>query len=286
MRRALSLLASGILAAVAVIQVAPATAQPADAPRRVVSINLCADQLLLALADPEQIASLSVNATDPVLSFAAEAARLHRHDAADAESVIALDPDLVLAGAFTRSETRDMLRRLGYRVVDLDVVESIDQAVAQVREVASLLGHPDRGEALAGLIDYAKAQANRPHPGIEPPSVLVYQRRGYVTGSRSMASDLVAAVGLRDLGPQLVGDYGGFVALERIVQSPPDYLVVADADPELVDQGIALLEHPALVRLFPPARRLELPERLTVCSGPSLPEALRFLSGEVRRLGL
>jgi len=40
----------------------PASTAPAlaDAPRRVVSFNLCADQLVLALADPEQIAGLSL----------------------------------------------------------------------------------------------------------------------------------------------------------------------------------------------------------------------------------
>jgi iron complex transport system substrate-binding protein len=36
----------------------PATAEPA--PERVVSINLCADELLIALADPAQIADLSI----------------------------------------------------------------------------------------------------------------------------------------------------------------------------------------------------------------------------------
>ena len=37
----------------------------ADAPRRIVSFNLCADQLVVALADPEQIAGLSPYAADP-----------------------------------------------------------------------------------------------------------------------------------------------------------------------------------------------------------------------------
>ncbi|MEZ5876333.1 MAG: hypothetical protein R3D43_00470 [Tepidamorphaceae bacterium] len=40
-----------------------------DAPQRIVSVNMCADQLLLALADPQQIAALSWNATRRLLSF-------------------------------------------------------------------------------------------------------------------------------------------------------------------------------------------------------------------------
>jgi iron complex transport system substrate-binding protein len=32
--------------------------------------------------------------------------------------------------------------------------------------------------------------------------------------------------------------------------------------------------HPALTRLYPPAKRLFIPENLTVCGGPMLAEAL------------
>ncbi len=47
----------------------------ADAPRRVVSFNVCADQLVIALADPGQIVALSPYARDPAISVVAEKAR-------------------------------------------------------------------------------------------------------------------------------------------------------------------------------------------------------------------
>ena len=46
--------------------------------RRVASINLCADQLVLTLADPEQILTVSWLAADPEESLLAEAARATR----------------------------------------------------------------------------------------------------------------------------------------------------------------------------------------------------------------
>ena len=70
-------------------------AQAADAPRRVVSFNLCADQLVVALADPEQIAGLSPYAADPALSVVAEPARQYRKADWQAESTILLEPDLI-----------------------------------------------------------------------------------------------------------------------------------------------------------------------------------------------
>ena len=60
-----------LLAAAALVCVFAAGDQAAAetaAPRRVVSFNICADQLVVALADPAQIAGLSPYATDPTLS--------------------------------------------------------------------------------------------------------------------------------------------------------------------------------------------------------------------------
>ena len=69
----------------------PAASQSGP-PSRIVSINLCADELLVALADPEQIAALSPYATDPDLSFMAKEAAKFRHDAGTAETVVDIDP--------------------------------------------------------------------------------------------------------------------------------------------------------------------------------------------------
>ena len=71
---------------------AAATRLPPTPPRRVVSFNQCADQLVLALADPEQIAGLSPYAADPIaLGRRREGARFPRLDW-QAESTIALRP--------------------------------------------------------------------------------------------------------------------------------------------------------------------------------------------------
>jgi iron complex transport system substrate-binding protein len=116
------------------------------------------------------------------------------------------------------------------------------------------------------------------------PTAAVYQRRGYVTGGETLAADLLATVGFANAGGALAGRIGGFVPLERLIAVRPDYLVVAAPGIRAEDQGTALLAHPALERLYPPERRLVLPERLTVCGGPSLPAALDWLAAEVGRM--
>lgn len=268
-----------------VVATGPVAAAGNDTPTRIVSINLCADNLLLALADPTQIVALSPYSIDPQLSYLAAQAAGFRHDAGEAETVIELDPDLVLAGRFTKLATRAMLSRLGYRVVLLDPARSIDQAIAQVRDVATLVGHPERGEMLVGRIETAVRNARSEIGGLEAkPTAAVYQRRGYVTGGETLAADLMAVTGIDNVGGTLAGRVGGFVSLERLVETRPDVLIVAAAEARAEDQGTALLAHPALQRLFPPERRMVLPERLTVCGGPSLPVALERLAAEVERI--
>jgi iron complex transport system substrate-binding protein len=252
---------------------------PHDSPQRIVSINLCADELLVTLADPDQIADLSIYATDPTLSYVAEAAKQFRHDAAEAETVIDLKPDLILAGRFTKRATREMLGRLGYRVELLDSVTSIASSIAQIRRIAALVGHPDRGEALVEKIEAARTRAEATAATMkERPTAAVYQRRGYVTGAETLTGELLSLAGFVNVAGDLTGKTGGFVPLEKIVATPPDMIVVSTAVARAQDQGSALLAHPALAALFPPDKRVALPDKLTACGGPSLPEAIDWLS--------
>ncbi len=255
----------------------------ADAPPRIVSINMCTDELLLALADPSQIVALSSFAADPAMSFLADKARPYPGIAA-AESVVALHPDLVLAGSFNDPATLAMLKRLGYRLSLFDAPRSIDESIAQIRDVAALTGHAARGAALIARIDAARQAAITAAEGRPHPTAIVYQRRGYVTGGDTLTGELLAIAGFTNAGGQLAGTTGGFVPLERLVAQRPDLIVVSSAAPGAVDQGTALLSHPVLTTLYPPARRIVLPQRLTVCGGPSLPAALERITREAVRV--
>ncbi len=182
-----------------------------------------------------------------------------RHDAAEAETVVAINPDLVIAGSFTKRDTRDILTRLGYRVELLKPARSIDDSIAQIRQVAELVGHPERGEALVAKVEQARQAASRAASALPVrPTAAVYQRRGYVTGGDTLTGDLLATAGFTNSGAMLAGKTGGFVPLERLVADPPDMIVVAASVRRAEDQGTAFLAHPALAAEFPPDRRIVL----------------------------
>lgn len=266
----------------------PTAAASAAEPMRIVSINLCTDQLLLTLADPAQIAGLSPYARDPRLSWKAPVAAQFRQLSGLAEDALQARPDLVLAGSFTRRATREFLKSQGLRVEEFAPARSIEDIKAQLRRMAELVGHPDRAAAEIARIDAALARA---HAAVaeRPLRVLGVSRRGWVPGSDTLTTSLLASVGLGNAAGELTGRYGNFryggiAPLEAILELRPDALLVSDAGERAEDQGRALLLHPALEALYPPSRRIVLPERLTDCGGPMVVEALDRLAAEVARL--
>jgi iron complex transport system substrate-binding protein len=249
---------------------------------RVVSINMCTDQLVLALADPDQILGLSVYSRDPVLSYGAAEAANYPRLSGSAEEVLTLEPDLVLSGRYTRSATRGFLKAKAVALAEFDVARSIADAKAQVRRAGELLGQTARAEAAIAAIDAAVERARAvPRARL---SVLPLQRRGWVAGGRTLTTDLLDTLGLANAGAAFAAT-GGYVPLEKIIAQRPDALLLTREPASAEDQGTALLAHPALAALYPPARRIYLPERLTVCGGPMLAEAIDRLAAEAGRLG-
>jgi iron complex transport system substrate-binding protein len=258
-----------------------AVAQAAEPPRRVVSFNQCGDQLVLALADPQQIAGLSPYAADPSLSAAAEKARAFPRLDWQAESTIALGPDLVLIGQNDRPVTKHILRAQGLRLYEIALISDLDAARRQIKDVAALLGHPERGERLLADIDAARARL-RAAP--KPPwhSALLVNRGGYTAGERSLAAALLEEAGLKPPAGSPPG-YGGYVPLEKLLMLRPDVIVLNSA-PRESDQGSYNLSHPALEALYPPERRVILPPRYTICGGAALVEAFDYLAAALARL--
>lgn len=259
----------------------PRTLNESATPQRVVSTALCADQLLIGLASSGQIAALSNQATNPDTSFYAVRAAEFPRNTGTVESIVSFNPDLVLVDSATPAATRDLLLRLGYFVVEVDPVGTIDEAIAQIRTLGTLLGHPDAGNEMAQLVASARFQAYNSNWGV---TAAYYRRRGYVAGETDLVSDILRVIGLNNAAADYLVRPGGYLSLEALIASPPDYLIVSEINPKIIDQGLALLQHPALVELFPPERRIELPERFTTCGGPSLTEAIRLLSTEFRRV--
>lgn len=243
-------------------------------PQRIVSLNLCADQLVLALADRSQIAGLTRNAKDRDMSAAADQVGDIRLLSQSVEEVLAIGPDIVIGMPAGRASVMAALSGRHYRMIDLDSAESYADIVRQVREVAKAVGHPERGEALIARMDRELAALPRPGGGAV---AAYYQRRGYLTGSGTLVDDLMQRVGLINLATRLGKPVLSQVSLEELVAAQPDYLIVESATDRVTDQGTEMLHHPALRGM----KRLSIPQAWTVCGGPGYVLAAKSLAAQL-----
>ncbi len=249
-------------------------------PQRVVSLNLCTDEMLLAFADRGQIASLSNLIRDPSISIMVEQSQGIPLNDGRAETILFNGADLVLAGTYGQYYQAALLKAQGLEVLTLGAWTSLKEGREQIRTMASALGHRERGEALIERIDAALQRTKDIVPG--KPSILIYDRGGWVSATDSPMNELLVHMGFRLHHGSRGLPYGGAVRLETIVASPPDYLLVDEDAAHAVDNGTALFSHPALMDAVPPERRLVVPSKLTICGGPSTPDAIEALAEEIR----
>jgi iron complex transport system substrate-binding protein len=250
---------------------------------RVASMNVCTDQLLLTLADPEQILGLSRYSRDGFQSWAADDARRYRILSGGAEDILVLRPDVVVASLFDKRSTRELLKEKGLHLAEFAVPNSLDEAKDQIRQMGEIVGHPDRATAEIARLDAAMARARRVVTDRHY-RVLPLSRRGWVSGSDSLVSSLLTETGLFNAAGDLGVSSGGFASLEAIVSLKPDFILVSETGDHADDDGGAFLLHPALERFYPPSRRIVVPDRLTVCGGVMLADALDVLIAELKRV--
>ena len=256
---------------------APAAKAPA-VPQRIVSINLCADQLVLALADRGQIAGLTKNATDREMSGEAAAARGIPLLSNSAEQILAIEPDLIVGMPASRSAALAALPRHDYPLLDLETANSLDEIYTSIRQTATAVGHPARGNVLIARMQGELAGLPKPGKGRV---AAYYQRRGYMTGTGTLIDELMARVGLVNLAGKLGKPPLSQLSLEEMVAAKPDFLIVESATDIVTDQGSEMLHHPALKDI----PRISVPQAWTVCGSPAYTQAARSMVEQIARIG-
>lgn len=269
-----ALLRAGTAAALCLLAAAPQEAQAQ--PRRIVSLNVCSDQLLLLLADPSRIASLSFLAAEPASSAMAAQAKGFHLNRGRAEEILPLEPDLVLAGAYGARSTVALLRRLGYPVVEMPLATSLSDVAAHIRMVATVVGEGAKGERLIANFGARLKAIPKPPPGPRPVAVL-FEPNGITSGQGTLADAVMAAAGFDNLARRLGVSGVGQVPLEAVVAARPDALILGRLAAEHPSLATASLAHPALAQAASGAVA-NLPHHLWACPIPAVADAVAALA--------
>ncbi|HEY5722812.1 MAG TPA: ABC transporter substrate-binding protein [Allosphingosinicella sp.] len=242
------------------------------APRRVASLNLCTDELLLALAAPGQVASVTHLAQNPAETPLWRQARRYRRNDGSLISVAGLRPDLVLTmGGGGRDRVR-IADRLGIRLLDLPFPQDLADIEESVRKVASALGRPTAAAPVLARMRGLQAAA----PQRRTDTVWL-GGGGRSVSSEGLAAQWMALAGLRQRA--LTGDR---ISLEQLLVRPPAVLLRSQYRIGQYSSEQRWLAHP-LARRADRSRSIDTDGRLWTCMGPALIPEIERLRREAAR---
>lgn len=254
----------------------------AESAIKVASINLCADQLVLLLADKEQISSLSTLSHDEAGSYFFERARTYPTNDGHAEEILTLQPDLVIAGQYSNKHSISLLREVGLRLEILPIANSIESVLDNIATVAKWLGQEVRGEA---LITDLQGRLSLLEPALGPrPIAAAYDPNGYTSGKLSVRGQMLELAGWQNAASLAGIESYGKLTLEAMINLHPDALIDSPYSPGTYSRGQAMSQHPALLAAGIDPHIISIPSRMTVCGGPWTIDVIDLLQTERSKL--
>jgi len=248
------------------------------APRRVVSLDYCADQYVLALADREQIAALS-RGSQRDDSYFRDRARGVQQTRGSLEEVLALRPDLIVRNWGGPYNAAEIYARFHVPVLQVGDVTDFAAARADLIDASRVLGHADRGEVIAGDLDLRLAHLRATAPSQRVP-VMYLSAGGAVAGAGTLTDAAITAAGGRNIrsapGWQVM-------PLEQMVQTPPALVALGffDAGRERMNAW-SPSRHPAVRNALAHARTVSLPPATISCEAWTMIDAAEIIAARLR----
>lgn len=247
---------------------------------RILSAGMLSDRLLLDLCEPGRIVGFSDHSTERSSWAHRFAGKPTVADLGDLEQVLELAPDLVLVNHIGDPRRVARLREHGLDVFDLGAMKGLRTLVSDIREVATLLGHPERGERyVARLVQRLRAVAADIPPERRRRAlyVSIHGTRLYGGTRGTSYHDMLRFAGLVDVAAARDRGWPAYDAEDLLALDPP-----------LVVTGLGMRErlcrHPGLGRLRAcrdPQGIIELPDGLLSDPGPGMLAAAERLRRRV-----
>ena len=223
-----------------------AAAGPAPPPRRVASMNLSADEVLIEILPPERLVSVTrwadeVGTSNIVGRVPPSVFRIHK---VDMERLVALAPDLVVVSEYTDADFLRLLERSGIRHHRMKGLSSLAGVRAAILDLARVVGATDKADRLVARYDATLRELDRRLAGA-PRTRVLYWAGGMTAGGDTAIGALIEAAGARNVGREM--------GVQGITPPGAERAFVADPDVVLVTSwpgGVeAVRAHPLLSRL-------------------------------------
>jgi iron complex transport system substrate-binding protein len=238
---------------------------------RIASLSTVADELLLELCEPDRIVAFTgYSARNAAIGYRF-AGKATIEGATDLERILALHPDLVLVSRIGDPRPIARLREAGLSVYDLGDMRGMTTLIENIRELAALVGHPERGELFAHrwTVRMQRVAADIA-PALRKRGMYLSVYGGHLYGGSLGTSyhDVLSAAGIVDAADRYRGspEYSA----EQVLAIDPDVIVTDEAmTPRICEHGgLASLRACAT-----PGAIVEAPSSLLADPGPAMLDA-------------
>lgn len=249
---------------------------------RVMSTNLCADVLVLSLADPSQIVSVSRKSQDARrTSLHALAQRFASNDGG-AEEVIAQRPDIVLVSRRWQARHQaSLFERHGIEVLTVPFPNTWEGIFSSTRHIAAQLGRAEAGDALVADVQarIARLQANPHHA-----RALYLRPNGGSAGAGTYVDVVFQAAGVRNHAAEAGRSGWGRVALESLIADPPEVIVLSNMINDSAYARSSFSRHALMQTLLAERPLIRMAGNDWGCSNWQLIEAAEEIAAQLGRL--
>lgn len=271
-------------------------------PQRIVSINLCTDELLMRLVPPERVVALTKHSANSEISTVAVSAKPIKKIQGNVEEVVACKADLLVGGRFSNKETLRFFQYTDVPVLVLDVPKNFDAIYDNIRKLARAVDEDEKGEAIIQDMQEELAElkregdrylfSRRNQSSSETAvsekkthihfNAIFFQSGNLVPGAETFENAIMEAAGLENVAVTLgIQDYGN-LPLEKLIQAKPDILILASDQTQNKTVRGEVLMHPAIQKALPNIKTVTIPSSLLNCGSPASVEAVRILVKETQ----
>ena len=250
---------------------------------KLASMDYCADQYILALADRGQIVGLSADATS-VYSFFSALADGIPTSRGTAEDILAVGPDMVVRQWKGTVAIDALFKRADINAVVIPFAGSPDAALDSLVKFGDQIGRGEQARAFA-----AKRHAMRENLKTMPASglkALYVTPSGYTAGSGTSVDAIIKSAGLNTMADDY--DLRGWhpLPMESIARTKPDVIITSYFELPRPASRWSLAQSPLINQLLADLPVIDLPASYLSCNGLFDIDAASYIRTETQKLGL
>lgn len=249
-------------------------------PERIVSLSVATDEILMGLVRAERVAALTYLAEDSSISNIVEEAKpIKNKIRANAEAVIALQPDLVLVPSWQPVELVQAMRDAGLPVYVFKSATSVGEVRENIKDIAGIVGEPEKGAAVIAAMDSVLEKIStkvNSLPEGERQVTARFSNMGDSGGVGSTFDDICRHAGVKNAAAMAGLDMNGTLTKEQIVAINPDFFLLPAWDytgkQDLNKYKEEVQNDPALqtIKAVQHKRLIKVPDRYLFCTSQNI----------------